>query len=160
MRRWMIVFLLVSIFALVGCGVLPDSAPEAPSPELLTPIAEVRGGIEGTFTIRMGIANNSSREIRESEDFEGRWQLLDASGAVRAAGHVYHLGSLGPEESRYPLAWESELEPGSYTLLWGAPSIGSVVVEFEAEVSNGAANVQGMTSAPSDDFPPGDGFVE
>lgn len=160
MRRWITVVFLVSVLAWAGCGALPGSAPAEPSPELLTPIAEVQGGTEGTFSIRMGVANNSDREIVEYEEFEGHWQLLDAARDVRAQGRVYHLGSLDPEESRYPLTWEAELEPGSYTLLWGAPSIGSVVVEFEAEVSDGATNVQQVTVAPSNEFPPAGGYVD
>jgi hypothetical protein len=131
-----------------------------PRPDLATPIAEVQGSAEGDVVIRMGVANTSHTTLREVATFEGRWQLLNGAGEIRAEGHMHHLGAYPPEASRYPLTYEAQLERGAYTLLWGAPSIGSTALSFEVEVDGETVLVQGVTQEITDTFPPPGGYAE
>jgi hypothetical protein len=150
-----IILLLIS-----ACGRLPaefgSSANQVvmPRPEIVKPLADIRGSIEGVTTLKLGVENTSQRQIAEAEEFTGRWQILNAGGEVRAEGRMYHLGPLKPEENRYPMAWEATLTTGSYTLLWGAPEIGSLVVDFSVQVSGDAVNIQQVRQRASEIFPP------
>ncbi|MGD2158484.1 MAG: hypothetical protein PVG14_20990 [Anaerolineales bacterium] len=158
--------LLVVLLLISACGRLPaefgSSANHVvmPRPEIVKPLADIRGSVEGVTNLKLGVENTSQHQIAEMEGFTGRWQVLDAGGEVRAEGRMYHLGLLKPEESRYPMTWESTLTSGSYTLLWGAPEIGSLVVDFNVEVSGDAVNINQVRQETSESFPPRPGFVE
>jgi hypothetical protein len=162
--RWAAAALLVVLLLISACGRLPaefgSSANQVimPRPDIVTPLADVRGSTEGITTLKLGVENTSQRQIAEVEEFTGRWQILDAGGEVRAEGRMYHLGSLKPEEIRYPMAWEAVLSSGVYTLLWGAQEIGSLVVDFNVEVSGDAVNINQLRQEMSESFPPRSGF--
>ena len=156
--RTYILFGIVLLVAAVGCQAVPESPVQA-NPERLDPQAQIVGSTEGVARVKIGYVNRSKRTIRENEAFEGRWQLVTEDDEIRAAGHLYHLGTLEPGEAAYPMAWEAKLDPSTYRLLWGAPTIGSLVTRFTVEVDGDAVNVLEMSPVQvTDAFPPP--FVE
>ncbi|MGC9348840.1 MAG: hypothetical protein ACP5JG_11920 [Anaerolineae bacterium] len=157
-RHWLSGAVILLMFALLGCG--GPSGPAEASPELVTPAVDVRGTSQGRLEIRLGIVNESQREIAERSTFEGRWQLIDEAGNLRAEGRLYHLGPLDPDTSSFPMSWKGEVDGGSYRLLWGAPSIGSVVAQLTVEADADTLNVSYMGQSATDTFPPEGGYIE
>ncbi len=160
MQRWVLLILAALLSA--GCASRSGARGVAVNPERAEAITEVREGSEGRLEIRFGVRNVSSQSLAELDSFSGRWQLLTADREVRAAGRVYHLGALEPGESSYFLTWEAELASGDYVLLWGAPSIGSVVMLFGVESAGPgqAVNVLRASEVRSHVYPPAEGYVD
>lgn len=160
LKRWLVVVLIVTLcVAIVGCGA-PAEPGETTRPEWVTPLVDLQGTPDGRLEIRLGVVNETQREFAEDEAFDGRWQLVDAGGVVRAEGRLYHLGPLDADEARYPMSWTGEVESAAYRLLWGAPTIGSVVAEFQVTEDNGDVNVDRLTVQPADSYPPGEGYID
>ena len=135
MKKRIILFSALSI-ALLLFGCAPDAAPAGPQPitvERVNPAAEIGLGEEHTVEVRLGLINLTDQELARKEDFTGQWVLLNSEGAVRASGGMYTAGPLAPNEQSYPLTWRAELDAGTYTLRWGAPSVGTTIVEFEVQ---------------------------
>lgn len=93
--------------------------------------------------IKLGIVNAAGIE---GDNFDATWQLLNEAGEVRAQGEAFDqdLSTLPRRgsalEGNFPIQWHSKLQPGKYTLHWGADDYGVKQVEFEVvalEQSNG-----------------------
>ena len=120
-----------AIFLLAGCAPGGQAAgPAQFTPETVTPDARISLGEDQAIDIAVGFVNETDRAVSQMDDFEGRWMLVSADGATRAAGRVLVAGPLEPREAAYPLVYTVRLDSGDYILRWGAPAIGTVTVEF------------------------------
>jgi hypothetical protein len=100
--------------------------------EILLPDARISLSEEpGKIKAALGLINTTNQSIPMIENFEGNWVLLNSAGDNRASGAMLTAGPIEPNQSRYPLVWSAKLEPGTYTLKWAAPSLGTVIVNFE-----------------------------
>ena len=84
--------------------------------------------------IKLGIVNAAGIE---GDNFDASWKLLNEAGEVRAQGEAFDqdLSTLPRRgsalEGDFPLQWHAALQPGAYTLLWGADDYGVKRVAFE-----------------------------
>jgi hypothetical protein len=165
MQTHKVLVLILLTAAIAGCGMFPinifpseiikgNADVVMPRPAFMDPVAKLRGSVDGTVSITLGVANLSHQQVAEVEDFDGRWQIMDADGAIRAQGRWAHLGSLQSEEAQYPMTWQGRLDPGSYTLVWGAPELGSLVKGFTVEVSGDTVRVLPGPIQLNDTYPP------
>jgi hypothetical protein len=134
------------ILGCTACG--PDRAPF--SAERVTPAAEVTLGRNETIEIAMGFVNESDQPILQQDDFAGQWVLVKGEGEVRARGRVLTAGPLEAKETSLPLVWSGALDSGRYTLKWGAPTMGTLTVEFT--VFDEGAGVGVVRQETSDQF--------
>jgi hypothetical protein len=118
------------IMVLVGCQTAVTPTPEPTQRELLFNFfAQVYTTPEAEVKIELGLAGVTS--VPGDEQFDGVWELRDESGALRASGQISRLAPFAGEY--VPVTWQSELEPGQYELLWGAPAYGGLVRLFTVE---------------------------
>lgn len=151
MKTIALVLLAVWTWLLAGCGPgagVPTAQPY--TPERVSPAAEVRLGADQTIGVALGFGNESEQPIAATDDLAGEWVLIDSAGQVRARGEILTAGPLAPRETSYPLVWHAALEPGTYTLRWGAPAIGTLVAEVT--VSGDGAGVGMGRQEVFDDF--------
>jgi len=85
----------------------------------------------GEIVIALGYKNLSDEYIPEIDNFQGDWILLRSNGEPRARGTVLTAGPFDSHETVYPLEWRAILDPDTYTLTWAAPSMGTVMVQFQ-----------------------------
>jgi hypothetical protein len=134
--RKRITLLSVLGIALLFLGCMPGTQVQESQPieiERVDPVAEIRPGAEETVEVRLGLINQTDQPLAEREDFTGQWVLRYSNGKVRASGEMLTAGPLDPKESSFPLTWRSALQTGTYTLQWGAPSVGTTIVEFQVQ---------------------------
>lgn len=132
-----------------GCTIQgPDREPF--SADRVAPAAQVTLGEGETIDIAMGFVNQSNQRIPQQDDFAGQWVLVNGEGEVRARGRVFTAGPLEADETSFPLVWSGVLEPGTYTLRWGSPAIGTLITEFT--VSSTGSGVGVVRQETSDQF--------
>jgi hypothetical protein len=122
--------------ALFFLGCTPATQVQAPQPiavERVDPVAEIGTGEEQTVEVHLGLINQTDQPLAEKQDFIGQWVLRHSDGNVRASGEMFTAGPLDPNERSLPLTWRAELQTGTYTLEWGAPSVGTTIVEFQVQ---------------------------
>lgn len=120
--------------------------------EILVPDARISLSEEpGKIKAALGLVNTTNQSIPMIENFEGNWVLLNSAGNIRASGVMLTAGPIEPNQSRYPLVWSAELEPGTYTLKWAAASVGTVIVNFEVFGDGNSLGVGIMEKETSDD---------
>jgi hypothetical protein len=140
-----------AIWLLAGCALVEQAAaPAGFTPQTVTPDARISLGEDQATEVSLGFVNETNRAVSQVDDFEGQWVLVNAEGATRAAGRVLVAGPLEPREVSYPLVYSAQLDAGEYTLLWGAPAIGTVTVQFT--VMDGGAGVGVGRTHTSDEF--------
>lgn len=126
-----------------GCSIFDeDVGIDSNLNEKLVPDARISLGEEiGKIDITLGLVNISDQPIQEIDNFEGTWVLLNSMTEIRARGAVLAIGPIEPNGSTYPLVYRATLEPGTYTLKWGAMSVGTAIFDFEV---SGAGNSFGV----------------
>ncbi|MFL7811539.1 MAG: hypothetical protein ACK2VD_06820 [Anaerolineae bacterium] len=134
MKRIMLLSVLGIALLFFGCT--PGTQVREPQPitvERVDPAAEIGPGKEETVEVRLGLINQTDQALAEKEDFSGQWVLRNSDGELRASGGMFTAGPLDPNERSFPLTWQAELDSGTYTLEWGAPSVGTTIVEFQVQ---------------------------
>jgi hypothetical protein len=121
------------LLVLIGCSIYDEDPGNDPNlNENLVPDAIITLGEEtGKIDVTLGMLNNSDQSISEINNFNGSWVLLNSMSEIRARGAVLSIGPIEPNGSTYPLVYSTTLEPGKYTLKWGALSVGTVTIDFE-----------------------------
>lgn len=93
------------------------------------------------FHTSLGIKNRGPTPFAGDETFHGEMELRYADGAqageLRARAETVRLSRLEPGETAWPVAWRAHLDPGAYTLTWGAQDYGFSTVEFQIVERNG-----------------------
>jgi hypothetical protein len=128
-RFWFAILLLLTVAA--GCGV--PQAKQA-DPELGFEVQmQVNSGQQ--FHASFGVENRGPTAFAGDKAFEGKMELRYADGAqtgeLRASAKIVELARLDPGETAWPVAWRAQLDPGAYTLTWGAADYGFTSVEFQ-----------------------------
>jgi hypothetical protein len=119
---------------LLGCTAgVQVGEPKPITVERVRPAAEIALGEEGKVDVKLGLVNETDQPLVQKDDFVGQWVLLNSAGEVHASGWLYTAGPLDPNQRSFPLTWSAELDSGDYTLQWGAPSVGTTIVEFEVQ---------------------------
>jgi len=134
MKRIMLLSVLGIALLFFGC--MPGTQVREPQPitvERVDPAAEIGPGKEETVEVRLGLINQTDQALAAKEDFSGQWVLRNSDGELRASGGMFTAGPLDPNERSFPLTWRAELDSGTYTLEWGAPSVGTTIVEFQVQ---------------------------
>jgi hypothetical protein len=150
-----IIFLSALSIALLFLGCVPEATPTEPqpiTPERVNPAAEIELGKERTVEVRLGLINLTDQELVEKDDFAGQWVLLNSKDEVRASGGLFTAGPLDPNEQSFPLTWRAELESGTYTLQWGAPSVGTTIVEFEVQRNDTGVGVRTLRQQTTGEY--------
>ncbi|MFO7663601.1 MAG: hypothetical protein R6X18_13550 [Chloroflexota bacterium] len=123
------------IILLSGCQAFQAGEEVPVRDNLVTFIAAIKSNAEGKIAIKLGVSNAGNR-IPADDQFMGTWQLTNAQGDMRAEGIINALPEMVSNE--YWLAgWSSELDPGTYQLLWGAPGYGYTTIEFDVITAEG-----------------------
>jgi hypothetical protein len=93
------------------------------------------------FHASLGVENRGPVPFAGDETFNGEMELRYADGAqageLRARAETVQLSRLEPSETAWPLTWRAQLDPGAYTLTWGAKDYGSYMSEFQIVERNG-----------------------
>jgi len=112
-----------------GCQTISDDQAFALP---FQPVMEVNGAQE--FQVRLGVQNAGPNRFAGDETFHGQMALRyaegDRAGSLAASAELIPLEAIAPGETVWPLAWRARLDPGAYTLIWGAEGYGETTVEF------------------------------
>jgi hypothetical protein len=128
-----ILCLLIGGLALAACGARQPS-PSPPIRELLFNFfAIVKDAPAEEVQLELGLSGVTL--VPADPAFAGRWELRDDAGDLRAAGEIVELAEFAGE--RVLVIWQGRLDPGRYTLTWGAPAYGGLVKRFEIVTVDG-----------------------
>jgi hypothetical protein len=128
--RFVLVLVLASAIA-AGCSA---SRTEQAVPDL---DFEVRMQVNAAqeFHASLGIENRGSAPFAGDKTFGGEMELRYAdgpqAGELRARAEIAQLSKLKSGDTAWPLTWRAHLDPGAYTLTWGAEDYGFSSVEFQ-----------------------------
>jgi hypothetical protein len=143
--------LVVLIMVLAGCQTA--APPQEPTQRelLFNFFAIVETTADDAVKIELGLSGVTS--VPGDEQFAGAWELRNENGALRAEGQVPRLAPFAGEY--IPITWQSELEPGQYELLWGAPNYGGLVQLFVVEGDgHGGVRIGSQNEYVTTDYPP------
>lgn len=143
--------LVVLIMVLAGCQTAVPPQEPTQRELLFNFFAIVRTTADDAVKIELGLSGVTS--VPGDEQFAGVWELRDENGALRAEGQVPRLA---PFAGEYILiTWQSELAPGQYELLWGAPNYGGLVQLFGVEDDGrGGVRMGSQYEHITTDYPP------
>jgi len=121
-------FLLIAVLTagtLCGCGMV--GGREAARLEFEAPM-----NVDSSqqWHVSLGVRNAGEKPFRDYEFFDGVMELRDSTGEEVGRIQVVHLWDLEADECAWPASLRAELAPGAYTLTWGAPGHGGIVVRF------------------------------
>ena len=115
----------LTALALAGCSSLPDRG--AARLEFEAPM-DVNSSQE--WHVSLGVRNVGEEPFRDNEFFGTVMELRDSAGDEVGRIQVTNLWDLEPDQCAWPASFRAQLAPGAYTLTWGAPDYGGVVVRF------------------------------
>lgn len=148
-----IILFLWAVLVTVLAGCQTAAPPQEPTQRelLFNFFAIVQTTADDAVKIELGLSGVTS--VPGDEQFAGIWELRDASGALRADGQ---LSRLAPFAGEYiPITWQSELPPGQYELIWGAPNYGGLVQLFVVEDDgHGGVRLGSQHEYVTTDYPP------
>jgi hypothetical protein len=126
-----ICLVLVLLLLGAGCQRKPDDQASA---LIFSTMMEVNGAQE--FHVSLGVQNAGQNRFEGDETFHGQMTLRyaegDRAGNLAASAELISLEAIAPGETAWPLAWSvQQLDPGAYTLTWGAEGYGETTVEFQ-----------------------------
>jgi hypothetical protein len=91
--------------------------------------------------VSLGVHNEAVTPFAGDKTFYGQMELRyvdgEQAGELRASADIVSLASLEPDETVWPLAWRAQLDPGTYSLTWGAEGYGHTTVGFEIAERDG-----------------------
>ncbi len=91
----------------------------------------------GKVSISAGMHNPGRREYLGNADFEGHLTIKDEAGNLINDGKVYGFSKLAAGESSFPFTFEMNVEPGAYTVQFGALDKPPVEMQFEIVEKDG-----------------------
>ncbi|MEE4194439.1 MAG: hypothetical protein V2J07_04500 [Anaerolineae bacterium] len=120
-------------FSLAGCQEAPEPVDYAfSSPRFFANITTDR---EGTVQASLGFRNTGNDPFPGDDSFNGRMNLWQETGELRAQMQINALQEL-PADGEVELATANwELDAGNYILHWGAEEYGSIAVIFSVSTS-------------------------
>jgi hypothetical protein len=137
--RWILLCALLTSLTVGGCAA--PKPKDATSTLSFEAQMQVNAGQE--FHVSLGIENAGQTSFAGDEQFGGEMELRyadgDQAGELRARAEIETLSGLEPGETAWPMSWRGQLEPGTYTLTWGAEGYGKTIVQFEIDERDGRA---------------------
>jgi len=135
---------------MIGCNITRNTMPA--HPDRLVTFYAIPSIRDDRVVIALGIHNGGTHPL--SDDLVATWELADPQGKKRNGGWLRNIPALpGPGEEVLVGQWSGELEPGIYTLTWGAPSYGSTVDRFEIVQEAGGLRIGEQESRISPRYP-------
>lgn len=123
MRSLVTVAILATLLVLSGCTA--DTTPH------LTFATHLSVSANGETVVIGEVRNAGYAPLRSLGVLEGVLQVRDEAGTLVVCTAVPEFtGSVMPGDSDFPLRWRARLEPGDYTLTWGAPAHGGIRADF------------------------------
>jgi hypothetical protein len=129
-RRYVICLVLVLFLLGAGCQKKTDDQASA---LIFSATMEVNGAQE--FHVSLGVQSAGQNRFAGDDTFHGQMTLRyadgDQAGNLAVSAEVISLEAIAPGETAWPLAGRVRLDPGAYTLTWGAEGYGETTVEFQ-----------------------------
>jgi hypothetical protein len=126
------VLLFAVLLGLSGVG-CTATQPQDPTPALSFE-TQMQINAEQEWHISLGVHNEAETPFAGDKAFHGQMKLWhvdgNRAGELRASASLVSLAPLAPDETAWPLAWRARLDPGTYSLTWGAEGYGLSSVEF------------------------------
>ncbi|HSJ56352.1 MAG TPA: hypothetical protein VLC95_04175 [Anaerolineae bacterium] len=138
MHRKNAAILLFALLLLTACDPLdpgPTPTPAPPQVGFSVTLRDVQP--LGEMPIELRVSNMGTIPL-PADTFRATFELRTKDGELRASGTAL-LPPLAAStgEERTVIGWDGVLDAGEYELLWGAPELGSTLVEFEIVAENG-----------------------
>jgi hypothetical protein len=96
---------------------------------------------EQEWHVSLGVHNEGKMPFAGDKAFRGEMELWHIDGnrasEPRARAEMASLAPLAPGETAWPLAWRARLDPGTYSMTWGAEGYGLSTVEFRIAERDG-----------------------
>jgi hypothetical protein len=129
-KRCVICLVLVLFLLGAGCQRKPDGQASA---LIFSAMMEVNGAQE--FHVSLDVQNAGQNHFASDDTFHGQMALRyadsDRADNLAVSAEVSSLEAIAPGETAWPTAWRVQLDPGAYTLTWGAEGYGETTVEFQ-----------------------------
>jgi hypothetical protein len=127
------ILLCVLLIGLPACGCA------APKPGDATPIlsleAQMQVNAGQEFHASLGVKNTGQVSFAGDDAFDGEMELRYAdgerAGELRARAEIRALSRIEPGDAAWPTTWRGRLDPGAYTLTWGADRYGETRIQFQ-----------------------------
>jgi len=124
-RTWLYAIAGITVLLLAGCA---PGAEQEPVPQLAFE-APIAINADRESHIRLGVRNVDTQDLPGDERFEGRMEIREAAGTLRASAEV-ELPAIPAGDTEWLMEWRGELAPGDYRLTWGSDRYGFTTVEF------------------------------
>ena len=128
---WILLCALLCGLTVGGCASpKPDDATSTLSFD-----AQMQINSEQEFHVSLGIKNSDQASFAGDDEFIGKMELRyadgDRAGELRARADIERLAKLEAGETAWPMSWRGQLDPGTYTLTWGADRYGETHIQFQ-----------------------------
>ena len=129
--KWFLLVLVLTSLVAAGCGAINA---EKAAPELSFEV-QMQVNAAQEFHASLGVENTGSTRFGGDETFHGEMELRyadgDQAGELRARAEIVQLSELKSGDIVWPMTWRAQLDPGAYTLTWGAEGYGFTNTEFQ-----------------------------
>jgi len=133
--------ILVILFLLSGCGAPATS-------HRLVFRAPMQVNSDGEFHVSLEVHNAGDGAFAGDDECDAEMHIVDATtSSERAEMWIGSLPAVKPTDSAFPATWRGRLDPGEYTLTWGAEGYGKVLVEFCVVKRDGRIHLQDESSS-------------
>jgi hypothetical protein len=135
--RWILLCVLFTGLIVAGCHAARanDSGPA------LSFETQMQINSKQEFHVSLGVQNKGPAPFAGDEMFYGQMELRyadgDRAGDMRASAEIVTLSPVAPGETAWPMAWRAQLDPGTYSLTWGAEGYGVTTVDFQVVERDG-----------------------
>ena len=123
---------LVVVLFLLGAGCQKKTDDQALALEFVAKM-EVNSAQE--FHVSLGVQNAGQNRFAGDETFHAQMALRYADGDraddLVASAKLISLAAIAPGETDWTLGWGAPLDPGAYTLTWGAAGYGETTIAFQ-----------------------------
>ncbi len=120
---WVLFALLLGV---IGCANIAPLDVGRLKPEVRLSMGE-----DGQALIRIGVTNVGTGALPANEAFQGVMEVRDGAGVVQSRIDAHKLGALEPGQTDMFGSLRTRYEPGTYRLLWNAPTMGQIALEFD-----------------------------
>ena len=129
MKISILISLAFATIAIASCTALPTST-STPSPLIFD--AHVAVSTKDYAVASAEVRNVESMTIPVTQTLNGVMQIRDERGGLRAHIEVPSLNEpLAPGQTAILTGWKGKLPPGTFVLIWGAPTLGCVEIQFD-----------------------------
>jgi hypothetical protein len=153
-KRLLLLLTIIGAMLLVACNGGETTASEAPiREELVTFVAKPSVNAAEEVVIDFSL-HNGGEPLPADKNFIAHWRLERGDGEMRAQGKAHDRPALPGGAETPMMRWSGSLEPGDYTLTWGAPGLGATVIDFAVQETEhglqiGSQQIRNTTAYPT-----------